>query len=614
MLPDPAQLTGFYQTCFAMAVMTLAGRLVLVGRGGPAAQFFAGWGALCLALTLWGVLTPASLRIPATLFALAAAGGLLIRREGEWRGDLAQVGRMAVIASPLLLVMADIAPSQSDALAVMLPNSAYIHDYGHFPTQDGPLTFTDVPVAPYNTELVSLLGTLAGGGYTANGPSLFTILLHLAAGLLLAGVVAGERRPGWAETALGLALATLLNPGFVPRVSFSGYGESPLAIGLLFVGWLSLTAMGDLAAGRRPRLLALGLALAAMVNVKQQGIGLFAAWVGGALAVAASDPRIGWRRGGRAVLAAALPAAALYLAWRGYVLTRFPAGELTPLPLAQWGWGELPVILRDTVVVMVRKPVHFIGVVLVLALLAWRPRWLGDTARRAQVLAAAAAVLYNGYLLLTFVGHFKAEHSFHRYNTHLSLLVVLALVLAARDALVARPGLLAGNRRRVAGAVAVAVMLAAPLAARPLLRFDLDMPQPLLRQLARNLAAEIGPDDNVALILPGDNASVGDALDSLLRFEAPRRPTLGIGVFASAGPEIFARALRGRYRLALLSCTDAAPALGLPANAAALLAWSEAGGWGAVKVWPYPPVPKRTWWNWTGFIAGEPFCLKSTSR
>jgi hypothetical protein len=607
LIPDPAQLAGFAQVMFVMAVLALAGRALLGGRHGIAVQIIAGWGVYATLMTVWGILTAASLRIPGTAFIVAVLAAQAWKPARPSHDDLAEAGRMLLVAAPLLWVMADLAPSQSDNLAVMLPNTAYLFDWGHYPTQDGPPVYTDVPVAPYNFHLLSFLGSLPFHAYAPNSPALVTVFLHLAAALLLASALAGGKRPNLPLTALGLAVATLLNPGFVPRVSFAGYGEAPLAITLMFSVWLALRVMEDLAEGRRPDFLPLVLAQITLILIKQQGIGLFAAHLGAIILTASLDRRIGPRRALVVLGGAALPAIALYLSWRIYVGTAFPAGELRALPLSQWQWFLLPEILRDVGRVILRHLPYFGFLALVGGLLALRPGWLSVQSRRALWVTLLAALAYNLFLLLTFVGHFKGEHSFYRYNTHQSLMLVLALALAGRD-LWRRLGVPRSWHRRAAMA-SLAVMLAAPLAAVPLLRFDRDMPQPLLYDFAAKVGGEIRPTDQLALLLPGDNNSVRDALSSLLRFAPERRPLLEIrSWYAPANRAALDAAAQAGLRMAALSCTDGNE-LGLPPKAAAFLVLGP-DGWRAAKVWPYPPPPKRTWWNWTSFIASEPFCLK----
>jgi hypothetical protein len=600
-----SDLTGLAQIAAASLALILGGRLLTGGRAGPGVQFLAGWGALCLVLTLWGVLTPLSLRIPALGFAaIALLGGFVRARRAE---DLAALLRMLVLALPILAVTATIQASQPDIFLNLLPNAAYLVDHGVFPTELSAPSYSYLPVAPYNTQFVPFLGALIGGGVAANGLALFTVMLHLVAGLILARILAGGGKPGWGLSALGLLLATLLNPGFVPRVSFAGYGEAPLSITLLCAGWVAVQAMGEMAEGKRwPLMLGvLALVLAAMVNAKQQGIGLFLAVTIGAIAVAACDPRVGWRAGLRGFGTAALPALLLYGTWRGFVLGKFAEGELKPLPFAQWQWGNLPEIFGSMLKVVIEKPVFYACILVALGLLAVRLRQgRADATTRVLSLVAAVFALYNGFLVLTYIGHFPGvmsleAHSYFRYNTHLALLVLLGLVLAGREAVLAWPGFAA--RQRLAGGIAIAAILVAPIAFAERLRFDREPPQPLIWSLAQRLAPHLQPDDRLALLMPGDNTSTGIMLSDALRFTPPRRLGLDLHEFLSGDPK---EAEAKGYRLAFLSCTDG-NALGLPAHAAALLTLGDTG-WQAVEVWPYADVPDKPRWNQN--LSGAPLC------
>src|SRR5204862_5501306 len=140
-------------------------------------------------------------------------------------------------------------------------------------------------------------------------------------------------------------LATLLNPGFVPRIDFSGYAEAALAVTAMFAAWLFVTGQCDLAAGRRPaQLVPLCLILAAMVNTKQSGIGLVAALAGAAIAAGWAERAVpGWRLI-RSTVAALVPALLIYVLWR-YYAAHAGVAELTPLPMAEWNWSTLPATL-----------------------------------------------------------------------------------------------------------------------------------------------------------------------------------------------------------------------------------------------------------------------------
>ncbi|MEA2754796.1 MAG: hypothetical protein QOJ54_1085, partial [Aliidongia sp.] len=493
-MPD---LTGLGQIAAASIILLLMGRLLTGGRAGPGVQFLIGWGALSLLLTFWGVATPFSLRLPALGFALVAMLGLARPHRAE---DLAALGRVVALALPILVITATIRASQPDMFLNLLPNAAYLVDHAAFPTASGAPSYSFLPVAPYNTQFVPFLGSLFGGGVAPNSLALFTVALHLAAGLIFARILGGGRA-GWGLSALGLLLATLLNPGFVPRISFAGYGEAPLSITLLAAGWLAARAMAAMVDGERwPRpLAALALVLAAMVNAKQQGIGLYLAVTLAAMLVAACDPRIGWRASVRGFGLAGLPALALYVAWRGFVLSNFAEGELKPLPFAQWQWGNLPAILGSMVKVVIEKPLLY-GCFLaaIWLLIGRRRRNAAGMATRVLGLTIAVLVFYNGFLVLTYVGHFPGvmsleAHSYFRYNTHLALLVLLGLVLALREAITVPVG-----RRRLAGGLAIAAILAAPIGFAQRLRFDLEAPQPLIWSLAEHLAPHLAPDDRLA--------------------------------------------------------------------------------------------------------------------
>src|SRR4029077_1388978 len=124
--------------------------------------------------------------------------------------------------------------------------------------------------------------------------------------------------------------------------------------------------------------------------------------------------------------------------WR-YHVSVAGADELKPLLFAQWNWMELPAILVSMVAEVAEKSVYFGCTAAALA--AWpvllrQQGWTPTT--RLLAYHAILLVLYNGFLLLTYLALFPAEmsieaHSFFRYNTHLSLVLSLSLALAARD-------------------------------------------------------------------------------------------------------------------------------------------------------------------------------------
>ena len=614
--PHPADLVSLAVTWAVAVILMLAGATLVGRRMPPEIQLGIGWGALCLVLTLWGVLVPLSLAIPAAGFVLAALCALALRDRRPSSRTWNTLGRVVLVTLVFWLVMAPVQPSQPDTWLNLLPNAFYLVDWGRLPTAALPPSFSYLPAAPYNTQFLSYLGGLVWPDYPAAGMSLINAQLLLIIGLLIARALAmphftTDAVLPWGALAGGMLFATLLNPGFVPRFHLSAYGETALAATAAMTAWLLVLAQSELTAGRQLRgaAPAIGLVFVAMVNAKQSGIGLVAASAGAAAVTSWAESGRHFRGMLRLVALAIIPSLGLYALWR-YHVSVAGVDELKPLPFAQWNWAKVPEILASAGQVLGEKAVYF-GCAAV-ALVAWpvlwrRQGWTSTT----RLLAYHASLLtfYNGFLLLTYIGLFSGEmsieaHSFFRYNTHLALVLVLALVLAARDLGIGQ--WLAGERARVVGRLALVTAVLAPLGYAYRLRFDLDMPQPLVRGLATELKPYVGDGERLALLLSGDNDTVATMIAGVLAETAPRRRGLDLLRRNTADPATLDEAARLGYRLALISCVPDGWE-DLPPSQAVLLQHGS-DGWHPLAEWRYPAHAADR--RWQQILSWGPLCRR----
>jgi hypothetical protein len=252
------------------------------------------------------------------------------------------------------------------------------------------------------------------------------------------------------------------------------------------------------------------------------------------------------------------------------------------------------------------KPVYF-GIVAIAVGLAVRlTRRDGLTERsRLLLLIIGLFLIYNAFLILIYVISMgpvagEAAHSYFRYMTHLSLLIVLALTLVVQEWWAAR----ASDRglatwRRLAPPIAIAVALLVPVVFVKRLRFDLQMPQPLIWDLARNVAEQLRDGDKLALLLPGDNGSDSEMLRAALELTPPRRRNLDTYDVSEIKDGLAAAVERG-YTWALVSCVP-----GAASPEAALMSY-DGTEWRVNASWPYPPVKTKE--RWTTVLTAGPLC------
>jgi hypothetical protein len=612
-LPHLSDILALCVTWAVGGLLLLAGAGLTGNRCAPEFHVAAGWGALCLLLTSWGVFVPLSMRLPAVAFGIAALTIILLPKRRPNADAWLALGRMLALSLPLWLVIAPLRPSQPDTFLNLLPNAFYLVDYGLLPTATRPPSYSLLPAAPYNTQFLSFLGSLLDADYPAPGMSLANVMLQLVAGVAIARALgppeaSSGRAPGWGLAALGFLLVTLFNPGFVPRIHFAAYGEPALAATAVLAAWLFVLAQGELAEENRPsQLLPLALIMAAIANTKQTGVALVASLAGAALISAWAEQRVRLRAAVRGTVLAVLPALFLFAIWR-YHVGRAAVDELTLLPFDDWNWTHLSDTAASVFGVIYGKPLYFgcvAAAILALPLMWWRQGWTATS--RLLTFNAALFGLYNFFIFMTYIAVFPTEmssaaHSYFRYNTQLSLVLALSMALTARD--LGAAARIWARPLRAANAAVLGLALLAPIAFAKRERFDLDMPQPLVWDLAKKLSVYLSDGDRLALLLPGDNDSVATMIAGLLADTPPRRHMLDLLRRDTADAATLDEAARLGYALALISCTP--NGLGdLPAGQAVLLR-HDPYGWHLLAAWPYPPHDAQR--RWQHILSWPPLC------
>src|SRR5262249_46608604 len=160
------------------------------------------------------------------------------------------------------------------------------------------------------------------------------------------------------------------------------------------------------------------------------------------------------------------------------------------------------------------------------------------------------------------------------------------------------------ERVRPATAAVLALALVAPVGFVKRLRFDLDMPQPLVWNLAKHVAFYLHDGDRLALLLPGDNGSVATMLSGVLAARAPRRRMLALWRRDAADATTLEEAARLGYHLALISCTPDGWE-DLPSSSAVLLRY-DFDRWRLLAAWPYPSDALQR--RWQHILSWAPLC------
>jgi hypothetical protein len=506
LLPDLAHLPVMVGVAAVALICIGIGSWVGARRAETA--LVAGWGVASAATVAVGTLTNSRLPWVMLVLAVAGFGGIarivVAHKQGApiLRFDMA--GRILLLGLPFLACIEGMETTGWDDFSHWVPNLVYLCVHGHFPTLAEPSTSAHAAY-PYALALPGYAYFLLSGSVPDNAELIWNALLMLAAGAAVAAVLqarlpklAGQRAQHWAAAAIGLLIAGLACPSFVPKITLSNMADassgSVLAVlGLMLFEWVGAIQDGDVRARNRIAW-ALAFASIAFVDLRQANAALFAWLVFGCLL--AGGLRRRWLGFGE-LLSLSLVVLApfiVWLLWNRYTGAQIPGGQFAFLPLKNWRWAEFPDTLHSMLRVMLSK-IGLFGLVAIItarAVLAFRVRDDLDAPSRTVLITAAVVCLCNiAFLAFTYLAadfsdsEAAAAVSFWRYAGQMGPLAVLGFIAGVP---------LNWTRRipAVPSAMAlVALALILPIATVRLYRADLASPVPMLRSAGQATAAAI---------------------------------------------------------------------------------------------------------------------------
>jgi hypothetical protein len=606
-LLDWGQVVALGSILLWAAALSALGRLT-TGRNRLAeADLIYGWALISVVFTTLGLISTLSFTIIAYgLLAVAAVAiVLIIRRDGHFLDP--GLRRLALLSIPLLVLVADMVPSQWDEFTNWLPNVRYLLEYDGFPRGVRSNDYHPHPAYPYGLPLMIYLASRIAGGLVEHSGAVFNLLFYLSFGAVIArvihmGVTEHDRSAavtgplGWGYYALGGLAMTALSPTFVPKVVFTAYADAgtAVALGLAGVlGWMLLDALerNDKVDARR---LAWQFSLAAVVliNLKQANFTLLAAVLAGIAYAGWRDKRIQLAPLLRLLALAVLLPVAVWAMWRLYVTLHISEGEFVIRSFSEWRFDLIQPTLERMALIASKKGGYF-GLMLVAVGFAVRAS-VRVTSRwdRLALITAITFVGYNAALLYAYIASFgendaRRAASYWRYNMHLGGLAVafgaygLALLWRFRPA----------NWARIPFAgIAVVLILILPAALSGKLRFDDRPPKHYVRAVGDEMSHILKPDMRLAIIDPSQDGFYG----VLLRYALNR--SVEIVAWVSA----YTKADRHKIRTYLdeTSATHAWVHVATPDVEAVLGASLSAGsshllrrdpsGWKIMRSWPYP--------------------------
>jgi hypothetical protein len=506
LVPDIADLSVLLCVC-GVAVLC-AGLGIWTGARRVETALIAGWGVAGLATVAAGTLTGLGLSNVMAALALGGGAGLvkigIDASKGRVPPHSKMAARVALLALPLIACIASMQTIGWDDFGHWLPNLAYLCENDHFPTLALP-GGSGHAAYPYGLALPGFAVFLVLGRVPDNAALFWNVIVMLAAGASIATLLAhrlafyspaDRRSTNWACASIGLLLAGLACPSFVPKIFFSNMADPSTGAVLAVLGSMLFDWVD--ARDDRGRRISLAVVFAfgciAFIDLRQANAALFGLLVLGCCLA-------GWRHrtamgagAGPSLAIAVLPPLIVLQLWGHYTATQIPGGQFEFLPFAVWRWSDFPTTLYNMLRVMVAKAGLFASILAltIRAALGFRTNDGLDQPDR-FVIIAAATVCIGAIFFLAFTylaAGFSREEalsavSFWRYMGQTGPLAILGLAACVP---------LTWSRRvppKAAAAAFVAIAVLLPVATVKFYRDDLASPVPMLRNIAREVDSTV---------------------------------------------------------------------------------------------------------------------------
>jgi hypothetical protein len=486
-------------------------------------------------------------------------------------GPLSKLGfgrKVALLHLPMVALTAAIPLVAWDDFTHWLPNALFLLRWDAFPGPGLPppesAHGTYPPGSAYSSALIgrTLLGMEA---LPETSAPIFTVLLFGSLAACLGDAAAKRIRNLWAAASLVLLCVFWANPGFIPRIVFTNYGDAPTAA---LLGIALIVSLYGLERRDVWSAVQVSFILAAIVNLKQTGIAVALIGFVGVGLVILRNAGPGWIKHIAIASLALVPSVLSWLLWRHHASSA--TGGFSVKPFAEWAWYLAPETLSSMGKVAYSKAAYtsvLVGAA-IFALFSLKRR-------RHDMLASAAIVLaFAGFgwsfaLFMSYMGTSFSEveivraASFWRYMSQFAgpVGVVLALgVMEWRSLWVWLDGFIAKLPSPISGRVGLVpsmlVLFLPVLALNHLWPLPRE-PAPPLRRAALELRPIVQGPDPVMVVDPRGNGMTYVALAFGWRDTVPTR-WVGDDFRVESFPaeELRRRAQRLGARFIMITSTD----------------------------------------------------------